>query len=549
MTEPLHALIVDDEPDVRQLTVRALKSYSFSCDEAPDGEQAWEMIGRREYQVVITDLRMPKRNGHSLAIELAARGADRPLIVVLTGVLEPRLATDLIQRGVDDITFKPVDFKAFGAKVKALCERRQQATQSASSTRAQPVFGPQVHSAGSPPISAQEIERRLDVLAKNLRISPAAIEAAQLVEKGKPSKSDLSRIIDRDPSLRDGMARVVHNTCCDPRGKQGTNTEQLISRLTPRAISETAVASAVLDAIADSPAAWLDAKLLGHRSIATTMAVQHLPVVAGPAADEDGLLLSSLLLPMSRLLFATVVPDIYEHHIAECRKAGLSLAAVERKHFPLSPAAALAGILERWKLPSRLHQPLKHAGLRYEEIAKLADPHRAKVERLRTAELFGQLSVGRFEDWDELDFPTPEIMRRLRGDNVGMIIQQIRAAMCDQLSQETTSIIQPSARASECGVRYFKLSDEPYDFLTLALEALHRKLINVPRPVACKPEPCIVNCLDVSDEHWKWFAEDAAPTKSRTLVCRSQRGSGGERYGKLLQLPASWKSFSEAICH
>jgi hypothetical protein len=56
---------------------------------------------------------------------------ERPLIVILTGVFEPRLARDLIARGVDCVDFKPVRYDLFAAKVKAMTDRRKKDLESA----------------------------------------------------------------------------------------------------------------------------------------------------------------------------------------------------------------------------------------------------------------------------------------------------------------------------------------------------------------------------------------------------------------------------------
>ena len=123
--ELFSALVVDDEPALRRLTAAALAHQNFCCDEAANGQEASEVLARRPYDLVVTDLRMPVRNGHALAVDLLSRGSDRPSIIVLTGVHEPRLSADLIARGVDDVMFKPVDFRLLGAKARALCERRR----------------------------------------------------------------------------------------------------------------------------------------------------------------------------------------------------------------------------------------------------------------------------------------------------------------------------------------------------------------------------------------------------------------------------------------
>ncbi|NOX53989.1 MAG: HDOD domain-containing protein [Planctomycetes bacterium] len=116
-------LIVDDEEPIRRLLARALSCEGIECDQAADGRQAFERYRSRRYDVVVTDLRMPNRHGHALCVDLL-KASNRPLIVVLTGVIEPRLVRDLLARGVDDVEFKPVDFRAFAAKIKVLLEAR-----------------------------------------------------------------------------------------------------------------------------------------------------------------------------------------------------------------------------------------------------------------------------------------------------------------------------------------------------------------------------------------------------------------------------------------
>jgi DNA-binding response OmpR family regulator len=118
------ALVVDDEESVRKLTVRALDRKGFVCTPACDGTEAARLLSARRYDVIVTDLRMPNGNGYSLATAQLER-ADRPLIVILTGVMEPRLAQDLLRRGIDDIMFKPVDYEMFAGKLAGLLERRE----------------------------------------------------------------------------------------------------------------------------------------------------------------------------------------------------------------------------------------------------------------------------------------------------------------------------------------------------------------------------------------------------------------------------------------
>lgn len=123
-THSYRALVVDDDLAVRCLTIYALAIEGFACDAAADGLQAKEMLASASYDLVVTDLRMPGCNGHALAVDLL-EGKRRPVIVVLTGCYEPRLAKDLVVRGVDCVEFKPVRYDLFVAKVKAMVDRRR----------------------------------------------------------------------------------------------------------------------------------------------------------------------------------------------------------------------------------------------------------------------------------------------------------------------------------------------------------------------------------------------------------------------------------------
>jgi len=148
MAEPsFHALVADDEEALRQLTIRALEREGIACDGAADGGEAMELIRSRRYDVVVTDLRMPVTHGHALCLELLGK-ADRPRVVVLTGVLEPRLTADLAARGADLISFKPVKFKEFAAQVKSLVDPTRESPRPAG--RLAPPAGAAVRRGGSP---------------------------------------------------------------------------------------------------------------------------------------------------------------------------------------------------------------------------------------------------------------------------------------------------------------------------------------------------------------------------------------------------------------
>ena len=93
------ALIVDDEDGIRSLGKLALSRHGFVCDCAPSGQEAMAYLGASHYDLVVTDLRMANGHGHALCTHILSR-TERPVLVVLTGVLEQRLAEDLKAREI-----------------------------------------------------------------------------------------------------------------------------------------------------------------------------------------------------------------------------------------------------------------------------------------------------------------------------------------------------------------------------------------------------------------------------------------------------------------
>ena len=75
---PYRALIVDDERNVRDVVREALSRVGFACDLASNGEEALERVASADYEIVVTDLRMPHKHGHALAPLRLARDHRGP---------------------------------------------------------------------------------------------------------------------------------------------------------------------------------------------------------------------------------------------------------------------------------------------------------------------------------------------------------------------------------------------------------------------------------------------------------------------------------------
>jgi two-component system, cell cycle sensor histidine kinase and response regulator CckA len=87
-------LVVEDSDIVRTLTARMLVEQGYPVITAIDGVEAIEVLERASIGVVVTDLRMPRMDGHELARQVAARWPDVQMIF-MTGHPEADLTVGL----------------------------------------------------------------------------------------------------------------------------------------------------------------------------------------------------------------------------------------------------------------------------------------------------------------------------------------------------------------------------------------------------------------------------------------------------------------------
>ena len=126
-------LLVEDDPDDRELTRRALKKNNL-CNElvvAHDGEQALDyLFGTGAYegrdtsvtpQVILLDLGLPKMSGFEVLERIRSdERTSRLPVVILTSSAEEQACVESYSRGANSCVRKPVDFLEFHAAVKQL---------------------------------------------------------------------------------------------------------------------------------------------------------------------------------------------------------------------------------------------------------------------------------------------------------------------------------------------------------------------------------------------------------------------------------------------
>jgi response regulator RpfG family c-di-GMP phosphodiesterase len=104
--------VVDDEPSVLNVLVRAARSWQYDCQAACTAEQAMELLEKRPTPVVVTDLRMPGRGGVWLVREIQRRWPEVSIIVITAGE-DTDCVGECLSAGAHHYFLKPIKLDEF----------------------------------------------------------------------------------------------------------------------------------------------------------------------------------------------------------------------------------------------------------------------------------------------------------------------------------------------------------------------------------------------------------------------------------------------------
>jgi chemosensory pili system protein ChpA (sensor histidine kinase/response regulator) len=117
-------LLVDDSISVRRFVGQMLEKAGFDVTTAADGADAIARVSTAEFDLVITDLEMPRVNGYELVDDLRRRPATRALpVIVLTTRAGDKHVALARQLGVDHYVTKPVEEQTFVSLVGSVVRR------------------------------------------------------------------------------------------------------------------------------------------------------------------------------------------------------------------------------------------------------------------------------------------------------------------------------------------------------------------------------------------------------------------------------------------
>lgn len=119
----MRILVVEDDQGIRAFLKKSLEAECFAVDVAEDGEKGSYLGRTNDYDLIILDYNLPKKNGYEVCQDLRLAKKHVPIIVLS---VESDIPTkiELLNMGADDYLTKPFSFDELMARIRALLRRQ-----------------------------------------------------------------------------------------------------------------------------------------------------------------------------------------------------------------------------------------------------------------------------------------------------------------------------------------------------------------------------------------------------------------------------------------
>jgi len=119
----MRLLVAEDEARIARFIQRGLEEEHHAVDVASDGDAAVYLAETNEYDMILLDILLPRKNGLAVCRELRARNVTTPILMLTAkDSVEDKVAG--LNTGADDYLTKPFAFDELVARINALVRRR-----------------------------------------------------------------------------------------------------------------------------------------------------------------------------------------------------------------------------------------------------------------------------------------------------------------------------------------------------------------------------------------------------------------------------------------
>jgi CheY-like chemotaxis protein len=122
-------LLAEDDPIGRRVGIKRLQRAGFEVEAVADGALAWQRIQEQDFDLLLTDVRMPEMDGMELTRNIRKFEHEndkiRMIIIGLSAFAMEEVRQEAMQSGMDDFISKPVDMSSLMKKLDLYCANNQ----------------------------------------------------------------------------------------------------------------------------------------------------------------------------------------------------------------------------------------------------------------------------------------------------------------------------------------------------------------------------------------------------------------------------------------
>jgi two-component system response regulator AtoC len=191
MKRPIRVLVADDETNLRELIVRELGRRGLETEGVGDGESALARLREAPYDVVVLDMKMPKKEGIEVLRELQDF-PEHPQVIMMTGFQEVATAVEAMKLGAYDYLTKPTKIEELEVLVRKAAEKGQLLRENTALRAHAPGAGP-FGGIVTRSVKVQDVLRIVD------RVAPTESSVLVLGESGTGKELVARAIHERSP--------------------------------------------------------------------------------------------------------------------------------------------------------------------------------------------------------------------------------------------------------------------------------------------------------------------------------------------------------------
>lgn len=468
-------LVVDDMPYIREPIAAALRLAGYETLDAPNGREALSLIGTARPALVLLDLEMPILDGLGVLRRLQdVPEKDRPKILVLTASQDRRSVMEAKQFGVRHFLLKSTfslenllervrsalgeaggEPGPVGATTATASAPGNTPPASASRPEAGAVAGAPTGAAGDsdPAVTARSLKpimTRSEVLdaikgSEELKgFSPTVSRVMSMTSNQSCSVEAIAKAIGQDQAMALKILKIA-NSSVYSRGDRVDTVHKAVLRIGTASIRQAVMNIAVVERFQslafqehlNTPQFW-------EHSIGCGLIAAELAHALAPK-EADAAFTTGLLHDLGRAIYAESLGERYVGVIETARRTGIPLELAESRMLLLSHADIMDWLLNAWKFPRHLVEPIMLHHLSAANARSISPTRAAEILRLGLANrLAHALLLG--SSGNETIYPTEEHCRALRLQP--SLVQEIEAAIPQQTDDAKFALLSSTSAAA-----------------------------------------------------------------------------------------------------